>query len=232
MRVAGLALALIVCGAAQPPHGKVIQFNINPVLNARPVTIVSDNKLNTWKIGIDGGGNGDGYLTKSAASFNGDSVGHALPDNALIPADACHPAIQLHYANSDSVHNQACSMTGETSVTFSVPKGKYSMLYFALTSAEGASALKFYLTYAKGETIEQSLLPDYYQDVPPGDSTFCYLAHDLAKWGPANKMTEKNHHNIDVVKIKADPKQILSSIKISKGKAGYVVFWAAAGKPI
>ena len=104
------------------------------------------------------------------------------------------------------------------------------MLYFAMTSAEGASALKFYLTYANGGAIEEILLPDYYQDLPENDSSFCYLAHDLAKWGPTNKMTEKDHHNIDVVKVKADPKQTLLSIKISKGKAGYVVFWAAAGK--
>jgi len=230
MKFPGLLLLLIICGFVQPRHDKVIQFNINPVLNARPVTTLHNGKLTTWKTGIDGGGNGDGYLTKSAAAFNGDSVEHSLPDDPLFPQNSCHPEIQLHYANADSLNYQACSMTGETSVTFSVPKGNYSMLYFALTSAEGDSALKFYLTYAKGETIEQSLLPDYYQDLPPGDSTFCYLTHDLAKWGPANKMTEKNHHNIDVMKVKADQKQTLLKIKISKGKAGYVVFWAAAGE--
>jgi|SRR6185503_3094518 len=230
MKFPGLLLLLIIYGFVQPRHDKVIQFNINPVLNARPVTTLHNAKLATWKTGIDGGGNGDGYLTKSAAAFNGDSVEHALPDDPLIPENSYHPAIQLHYANTDNLHYQACSMQGETSVTFSVPKGNYSMLYFALTSAEGASALKFYLTYAKGETIEQSLLPDYYQDLPANDTAFCYLAHDLAKWGLSNKMTEKNHHNIDVVKVKADPKQTLLKITISKGKEGYAVFWAAAGE--
>ena len=230
MKFPGLLLLLIICGFVPPRHDNVIQFNINPILNARPVTTFDNNKLSTWKTGIDGGGNGDGYLTRSAAAFNGDSVEHALPDDPLIPANSFHPAIQLHYANKDGVHYQACSMQGETSVTFSVPKDKYSMLYFAMTSAEGGSALKFYLTYTNGETIEQPFLPDYYQDLPANDSAFCYLAHDLAKWGPTNKMTEKNHHNIDVVKVKADPKQTLLKIKISKGKEGYVVFWAATGK--
>jgi hypothetical protein len=230
MKISGLLLSIILYGFGQTPHDKVIQFNINPILNARPVTTFNNNKLTNWKTGIDGGGNGDGYLTKSAAAFNGDSVEHALPDDALIPANSCHPAMQLHYANSDSLHYQACSMRGETSVTFSVPKNNYSMLYFAMTSAEGGSTIKFDLTYANGEHITEIQLPDYYQDIPANDPNLCYLAHDLAKWGPANKMTEKNHHNIDIVKVKVDPKQILSGIKISKGKAGYVVFWAAAGK--
>ncbi len=226
----GFLLLLAVCGFIKPKAPKVIQFEISSILNARPVTTLSNAKLTAWKTGIDGGGNGDGYLTKSAAGFNRDSVEHALPDDPLIRADSCHPAIQLHYANGDSLRYQACSMKGEASVTFSVPKGRYSKLYFAMTSAEGGSALKFYLTYANGETIEQSLLPDYYQDLPANDANLCYLTHDLAKWGPTNKMTEKNHHNIDLVKVKTDPKQTLLKIKISKGKQGYVVFWAAAGE--
>jgi len=230
MKIPGLLLLFILYGFGQTKHDKVVQFNIDPILNARPVSTFDGGNPVTWKTGIDGGGNGDGYLTKAAAAFIMDPVDHALPDDPRFAENNCHPEMSLHYSNDDSLHYQACAMRGETSITFSVAKGKYSMLYFAMTSAEGASALKFYLTYAKGETIEQSLLPDYYQDLPANDSAFCYLAHDLAKWGPANKMTEKNHHNIDVVKIKADPKQTLLTIKISKGNAGYVVFWAAAGK--
>jgi len=207
MKLPGLLLLLILCDFVQPGHDKIIQFNINTILNGRPVTTFRGGKLSTWKTGIDGGGNGDGYLTKSAATFIGDSTEHALPDESLIPANNFHPKIQLHYANNDSLNYQACSMRGETSVTFSVPKGKYSVLYFALTSAEGGSALKFSLTYTNGETIEQSFLPDYYQDLPANDSAFCYLAHNLAKWDPTNKMAEKNHHNIDLLKVPVDARQ-------------------------
>ena len=228
--VPGLLLLLVIYGAPQPKQPNVVQFNISSILNARPVTTLCNGKLATWKTGIDGGGNGDGYLTKSAAAFNHDSVEHALPDEPLVPANDAHPQILLHYANTDSINYQARSMPGETSVTFSIPKGKYSMLYFALTSAEGPSSLKFDLTYANGEHTDEMLLPDYYQDIPANDLNLCYLTHDLAKWGPANQMTEKSHHNIDLVKVQTDPARTLLKIKISKGKSGYLVFWAVAGK--
>jgi hypothetical protein len=230
MKIPGLLFLFLLYGFGQTQHDKVVQFNIDPILNARPVTTFSHNKLTTWKTGIDGGGNGDGYLTKAAAAFIMDPVDHALPDDPRFAGNDAHPEIMLHYSNDDSLHYQACAMRGETSVTFSVAKGKYSMLYFAMTSAEGGSTIKFDLTYANGEHSTEMQLPDYYQDIHANDPNLCYLAHDLAKWGPTNKMTEKNHHNIDVVKVKADPKQTLLKIKISKGNAGYVVFWAAAGK--
>jgi hypothetical protein len=234
MKIAGALLLLMLYGNIQPKSNKLVQFDIHSVLNARPVTTLTDGKLITWNTGIDGDGNGDGngdgYLTKSAAKFNGDSDEHALPDQPSISSNSYHPEIQLHYANDDSTGYQACSMRGETSVTFSVPKGKYTSLYFALTSAEGASKIKFDLTYVNGESIQEIMVPDYYKGLPENDSTVCYLVHDLAKWGPSNKMTEKDHHNIDLAKISTDPKQTLLKIKISKEKAGYVVFWGAAGK--
>ncbi len=225
-----LLLLLLVCGFNQPKGHNVIQFNISSILNARPVTTLSTGKLATWKTGIDGNGKADGYLTRSAAKFNGDPDEHALPDEPLIAANSFHPEVRLHYSNHDTLNYQACSLPGDTSVAFSVPKGKYSMLYFALTSAEGSSSMKFHLTYADGEYIDEILLPDYYQDIPTNDPSLCYLVHDLAKWGPTNKMTEKDHHNIDLVQVQADPTRTLLEIKINKGKPGYVVFWAAAGK--
>jgi len=230
MKALGLLLLLLLCSALQPKGGKVIQFNINHLLNARPVTTFSGKNVTTWKIGIDGGGRSDGYLTKAAAAFMMDPVDHALPDDPTFEGNVTHPEIKLHYANDDSLHYQACSMIGETSVTFGVPKGKYSALYFALTSAEGLAFMKFDLTYVNGEQINQMTLPDYYTDLSKNDPGICYLVHDLAKWGPANNMTEKDHHNIDLVKIAADPKQTLVKVQITKAKPGYVVFWAAAGQ--
>src|ERR1700742_1736389 len=118
MKITGLLLVLLAGSFWLPKRGKIVQFDIGPVLNARPVTTFGNSKLTTWKTGIDGGGTADGYLTQSAAAFNCDSVGHALPDNPLIEASSAHPEIQLHYANTDSVHYQACSMRSETSVIF------------------------------------------------------------------------------------------------------------------
>jgi len=206
-----------------------IQFNITHLLNARPVTILNNNKLVTWSKGIDGNGIGDGYLTRSAALFNGNKDPHALPDDPLFPANDSHPEIKLHYSNKDSINNQACAVLGEGQVEFSVPSAKYKAIYLALTSAEGASTLQIHFEYADGEENKDFVLPDYYLDIKPGDPNLCYLAHDLAKWGNKNNMTEKDHHNIDLLNIHPDPARKLKSIKISKSKPGYLVFWAATG---
>jgi hypothetical protein len=206
----------------QPQTGDVVQFDLTHLLNARPVTTFTGGKLIAWTTGIDGGGKGDGYLTKSAAGFNKQDTTHALPDDALFAANDKHPAIQLHYSNRDSLYRQACSMIGEDSVEFDVPKAKYKELFFALTSAEGTSSLKITLTYVNGSQVKDVLLPDYYADIPATSTNLCYLA---------SQMTEKDHHNIDLVKIFPDVKRVLTKIKINKEEKGYLVFWAAAGLP-
>jgi len=210
-------------------HRWVIQFNIDKILNARPVTVVAAGQLSNWTKGIDGNGLADGYLTRSAALFNGDNDAHALPDNPLFADDKSHPEIKLHYSNTRSNRNQACAISGAGKVEFNVPKGKYSSIFLAFTSAEGASAIRVKLVYEQDATTTDFMVPDYYQDLKPDDPNFCYLAHNLAKWGNKNNMTEKDHHNIDLLKIMPNPAWKLKSIRISKTSPGYLVFWAAAG---
>ncbi|MDB4901621.1 MAG: hypothetical protein JWQ63_902 [Mucilaginibacter sp.] len=210
-------------------NNNTVQFNISTILNARPVTIVSNNKLITWTKGIDGNGVGDGYLTLSAALFNGDKALHALPDDPLFPANNSHPEIKLHYSNKDSLQNQTCNIAGEGEVEFSVSQIKYKDVYLALTSSEGASLLQVRFKYTDGTEVENFVLPDYYLDIKADDPNLCYLVHDLAKWGNKNNMTEKDHHNIDLLNIHPDQARRLKSISISKTKPGYLVFWAAAG---
>ena len=214
---------------AKAQHRRVIQFNIDKILNARPVTVLNNNRLVSWTKGIDGNGLGDGYLTRSAALFNGDNNPHALPDDPLFAENDFHPKIKLHYSNSGSNRNQACAITGAGEVEFNVPRGKYSSIFLALTSAEGPSAIRVKLEYEQDATTTAFVVPDYYQDIKPDDPDFSYLAHDLAKWGNKNNMTEKDHHNIDLLKITPNPAWKLKSIRISKSQPGYLVFWAAAG---
>jgi hypothetical protein len=209
--------------------GNVIQFNIDKVLNARPVATLTNNKLKAWTKGIDGNGLGDGYFTLSAALFNGDKEPHALPDDPLFAANPSHPTIKLHYSNTDSLHNQACSITGLGDVKFDVPKAKYKAVYLALTSAEGASSVRVWFNYTDGAESKSFTVPDYYWDIKADDTDFCYLAHDLAKWGNKNNMTEKDHHNIDLLNVRPDSARVLKSIGIAKTKPGYLVFWAAVG---
>lgn len=207
----------------------VIQFNIKRLLNARPVSVLDIHKITTWSGGIDGNGLADGYATQSAALFNGDKVPHALPDNPMIPGNKSHPPIKLYYSNRDQYHYQACCIKGEGEALFPVPAANYTAIFLALTSAEGAAKLRVELDYVNYTSVKDYTVPDYYQDLPAGDTNFCYLLHDLAKWGIKNNMTEKDHHNIDLLKIITGKQRTLKSIKISKTRPGYLVLWAAAG---
>jgi hypothetical protein len=220
---------LILSSAVSAKKEKVIQINLDKILNARPVTTLTDGKLTTWTKGIDGNGEADGYLTMAAALFNGDLDPKALPDDPLFAANDKHPEVLLHYSNSDGISKQAVAVTGAGSFSFKVPAKKYSALFLAFTSAEGASQLKISLQYADGTESKSFQVPDYYMDIPVNDPDFCYLGHDLAKWGKTNNMTEKDHHNIDLLNIHPDKNRKLHSLKLEKSEHGYLIFWAATG---
>jgi hypothetical protein len=208
---------------------KIIQINIDMLLNARPVTTFNNGTLTSWTKGIDGNGDGDGYLILSASIFQGDKNPHALPDNPLIPATAAHPAIKLHYSNKDSASYQVRYVSGIGEFAFALPHKKYSGLYLSLTSSEGPSQLQVILTYKDGTEAKDFTLPDYYNDIVTNDISLSYLVHDLAKWGKENVMAESDHHNIDVLNIHPDAKRVLTSVSVKKNKPGFLVFWAATG---
>jgi hypothetical protein len=228
-RIVPLVICLVSTVAVYAQQSdKIIQINIHKLLNARPVTTLTKGKLQSWVTGIDGGGTGDGYLTMSAGLFNGDKTPHALPDDPLIAGNASHPPILLHYKNGDN-GNQTRNIAGADSFSFDVPQKRYAGLYLSLTSSEGPSQLHIALTYADGSETKDFTLPDYYNDIAEGDANLSYAVHDLAKWGPKNNMTENDHHNIDLLNIHPDPKRVLEKVRVSKDKAGYLVFWAATG---
>jgi hypothetical protein len=224
-----LFLAVLILCCFTPQKGKVIQIDISALLNARPVTTLTSDKLISWTKGIDGNGDGDGYLTRSAAEFNGDKNAHSLPDNPVFPANMQHPEIMLHYANTDSVHNQARFVSGDGEFDIKVPKHHYSAIYLGLTSSEGPAALQFELSYTDGKETKNYLLPDYYDNVSEKYPDLSYVATDLAKWGKKDKMTEKDHHNIHLLKLNIDAKKTLTAIKVKKNKGGYLMFWSATG---
>jgi len=221
-----LGLLMLAVQTSQTKH-YVTQLPIPT--NARPLSTLTNGKIITWTTGIDGGGRGDGYLTHAAALFNSDKEPHALPDSSLIPANEQHPAIKLHYDNADDQHNQTYNMAGEDSVKFNFSDRKCDTIYLALTSSEGPSDISVTFGHKFSPPVTKSfVVPDYYDDIKPNNSDFCYLVHDLAKWGPKNNMTEKDHHNIDLLKIDVSHQTYIRSITIKKGKRGYLVFWAAA----
>jgi hypothetical protein len=73
-----MVLAGLLSGGSAVNSQKVIQIDISPLLNARPVTTLTHGHLISWTKGIDDNGLSDGYLTRSAALFKGDKGAHAL----------------------------------------------------------------------------------------------------------------------------------------------------------
>jgi hypothetical protein len=219
-------LAGAFCAAAQT----VVQIPCAPILNTRSVTTLTEGKLVTWQVGIDGGGNGSGYLTMAASLSVGDKNPHALPDSGRFAADARHPEIILNYSNTNGVDNQTRYVRGAGDFTLPVPPAKYSKLFLYFTSAEGASSLTFTFNYADSTRDSVKVeMPDYYNDLAANDPVLFYVVKDLAKWSKANKMTEATHHNIDGVELKPSQAKTLASVKVSKTAKGYLVFWGATG---
>ncbi len=208
---------------------KVIQVDIKGLLNARPVTTLTNGKLATWTKGVD---RQNGYLTLAAAQANGETNPKAIADNPLIPATAQHPAILLHYSNKDGVGNQAKLMDDTVSVAINIPKGKYKDVYVCLTSAYGKSNLQCNLVYADGVEAKRVTVPDWYNDVPDNDPDFSYVVHDLGKWDIKNKLTEADHHNIHALNVHPDAKRALTGVRLKNLSKTYVLFWAATAVKI
>ena len=117
---------LFLFSSAQPHEKeKLIQIKLGKILYARPVTTLTNGKLVIWTKGIDGNGEVDGYLTMSAALFNGDNDQKALPDNPLFPATDKHPEVLLHYSNSDGIAKQAVSVSGVGCFSFNWKQKSY-----------------------------------------------------------------------------------------------------------
>jgi hypothetical protein len=220
------ALALGSCGSAI--GADTVQVNVKSILNARAVTTYSNGKFYTWTRGVDNNGYGDGYLTMAAAKAKGNDTSHALPNQGIFAATPSHPYIALNYNNADSADFQTHYVSGIDSFTFSVPQGNYSALFLVVTSSEGASAVTLTLTYVGSVETRHDSVPDYYNDISTTDTNFCYVAHDLAKWGNQNNQVEANHHNIDGLNIHPNVSKPLTSVKLVKNTSGsYMAFWGA-----
>ena len=228
--VVGIAMAW--CGSSM--GADTVQINVKSLLNARAVTTFSNGKLYTWSKGIDGNGNGDGYITHASAVFLNRTDVLTLPDSARFPANGNHPTMILNYSNTDSTGFQthylgapSGNYSGIDSVTFPVPQGNYSKMYIALTSSEGSTALAVVTTYADGPVTSNFTCPDYAQALT---ANFFFVDSNLAKWSPANTVNETAGHNINGLNLSTDPAKILTSVKLVKKTTGsYLVFWGATG---
>jgi hypothetical protein len=209
---------------------EIIQVDVRPILTGRTVTTLTGGKLVPWTKGVDGAGHADGYLTVEASVVNGDKNARALPGDGCFKATAAHPYVRLNFTNADGKGFQTRSVEGAGEFAFPVPVRRYTRMLVFITSAEGPSYLRFKLAYADG-TVERRevLLPDYYNDAPPGDPNIFALATDLAKWDASGRMAERSHHHIHGVDLHPEASKDLVSIQVDKTAPGYLVFWGATG---
>ena len=226
-----LFIGIIYCSLA-PQGGKIVQIDISQLLNARPVTTYANGTMISWSKGIDGNGDGDGYLTAAASQYNGDKNANPLPDNPLFAATAQHPEILLHYNNNNTTDPQAMSLAGADAFVIVTPRDHYSAVYLGLSSSEGASSLEFELIYTSGKENKNYVLPDYYNDATDKNPGLSYVATNLAKWGKGNILAEKDHHNIHLLKLDVNSGKILKGIRVRKAKEGYLMLWSATGVTI
>ena len=209
---------------------EVIQIDVRPVLTGRAVTTLTEGKLVPWTQGVDGGGRGDGYLTREASSANGDTNTLALPGNGIFEATAVHPLVRLNFSNEDGKGFQTRGIQGAGSFVFSVPPKHYQRMLLFMTSAEGSSRLHFTLAYADGAVEERDiLLPDYYYDAPAGDTNVFSLAKNLPKWDATGQMKERDHHYLHGVEAHPNAGKELVSVQVIKPASAYLVFWGATG---
>ncbi len=220
-----IVCGLLVSSGYNSKNNYVVQVDVEDLLNARPVTTFTNGKLVHWTKGVD---RDNGFLTTSAAKFNGEAAPKALPDNPLIPANSHHPEILLHYDNDDAKGYQA-RLLDTNALTITMLKGKYKDLYICLTSAYGKSKLQYELIYNDGADVKNIIVPDWATDVPDNDPDFSYVVHDLAKWSNTASQTEPNHHNIHALNVHPNPTRVLKEVRIKNQSKTYLLFWAATG---
>jgi MYXO-CTERM domain-containing protein len=227
-----LAAIATLALAREASADQVVQIPVDALLNARAVTTLTAGMVVPWTVGVDGGGNSDGYMTAAASKFlNQPATLKTLPDDGVFPADARHPEVVLHFSNdAPATSQQTHYVRGAGNFSFAVPASTYSKLFVFATSSEGTSTLRVTMTYADTTTdVANIVVPDYYTVIPANDPVIFNLASDLPKWTKTNTIAEMNHHNLTGLEIHPALSKVLNNVQIDKTAAGYFVFWGATG---
>ncbi len=203
---------------------KVIQADIQSLLNARIVTTLSNNKLVLWTESLDAGESG--MATQSAVLSNGDKTSIALPDDGVFSANELHPKVMLNFSNAKPIGFQARRSIGVDSFIIVTPKKKYEKVFLFCMSGNGQSNLSFQLIYSD-KTIEtcERYVPDWFFDLKPTDTNLCVLAKNMGKWDNTNKLMEADHHYIHGVILQPNPVKKLVNIYVKKKKKAVMTLW-------
>jgi len=208
--------------------GRVIQIDVKPLLNSRPVSTTQAGRVISWTEGLDGDWSGEATLSAAEAMGNGKLP--ALPNDGSFPANSRHPAVILNFSDADATGPQVRRSLREDAYKFSVPAGQYSRLILFCMSANGSSQIDAVLTYGDGAVEHRSVVvPDWYNPIAETDVDGFNLALDLPKWNKTNQMTEKDHHYLHGFELRPSPGKTLNSVAINKPAEGTLTFWGATG---
>lgn len=226
--------ALLLLGLIAATSGRAqdeaVQIDVHTLLDCRPVTTLTGGKLVPWTQGVDGGGRGDGFLTRAAADSVGNKGIAALPDNGFFAATDEHPKVQLHFANNKGSAYQAHAVRGRGAFELAVPRRAFRSIQLYMTSAEGPSEIRVLLHYydSTTDTVEK-VLPDYADAPTDADPDFFALAGNLAKWDSDGHLKEPDHHFIYGMNLQPDMDKALTGITVMKRAKGYMMFWGGTG---
>jgi hypothetical protein len=231
------AFALTLFDATTARADTIVQFPIDALLDARPVSTLTNGAIVPWSAtqGVDGNGAADGYVTKAVEAKLG-QMGAALPDDGVFPAANGIPEIDLHFSNNNSAtsfqaHNAHSGVAA--SIEFAVPQATYSKIFLVLTSSEGADKLTVTMTYADATTsvTPQFTLADYDTPLAANTAEVSYFSLiSMHKWTATDVQTDNAGHQITGVSLTPTPTKPLTRITIAKPADGqYLVFWGATG---
>jgi hypothetical protein len=215
----------------------VVQIDIDSLLDARPVSTLTNGVVVPWTQGqgIDGNGGGNGFATEGVAAKLG-YKGPTLPSNGIFPAAKGLPEFDLHFSDSNAAtsfqaHNVHANVVG--SIQFAVPQATYSTIYLVLTDSEQADTLTVTMTYADSTTsmVGPFTMPDYDQGLPANTKDVSYFSlFSGQKWSQTDQPNDNMGHSITGVTLAPTPTKSLTSIEIAKPSDGhYLVFWGAVG---
>lgn len=227
----GVAVACLAGCASLNLGGSrsVVQVDVAAVLNARVVMTAVQGEVNPADHAVDRGNST--LITGEAARERAGAPLVTLPDDALFPATARHPAVQLHFASTSGKPQVHRSGPGAETYSFAVPPRRYAQMQLFFLSGNGATPLALRLHYADGTvSARQTRAEDWFNPAGPDNALWFNLAAGFGKTDRDGKMLEVDHHYIHGYNVNPDPEKKLARIEIEKQNSPSTLnFFGATG---
>lgn len=151
--------------------GTVLQVDVRPVFNADLVVNDGTGVLDPTQDPIDlGTFTTDNFCFPTASAalrLAGVATPDGVPDDALFPADAYHPDVQLWWRNDDDGRNGRRTAAAIDRFTLDVPVARYTELHLFATSGDGDSVVTVTVEYDDLTSAQFPFtVPDWFDDLP------------------------------------------------------------------